>query len=395
VALPEQIQHLSSAILFSRLLICRKAARFDFLTFKLVREMKKSLFYLVLFLGFQLVSCTKDMPPAPVESVKYEEGIFIVNEGPFQQGTGTLTFYDRTNQNVIQEVFTRANDGESLGNVFQSMNIIDGKAYLVINNSGKVVVADGLTFEKLGEITGLAQPRYVMDLGDGRIAISQWGADGLSGSVSIYNSSDMSLVTNIPTGAGAEGMLVKDGKLYVANSGGYGVDSTVAIIDLATNSLQEKLPSGVNPSSMVVDKNGALWVLCSGYSNWNDPNDPLNAPGKLVRYANDLIALALDVPTYSSDLAVSTNGEILYALINSEPYGMHIDSTALPSEAITHGQQSGIFYYSLGLDPVTGHLLLGNAEDYISPGEVDVFQDDGVKVMSIAAGLIPGGYFAR
>ncbi len=358
--------------------------------------MKKSLFYFVLFsLGFYLASCTEDMPPAPVEAVKYGEGIFITNEGPFQQGSGTLTFYDRHTQNVVQEVFMRANDGESLGNILQSMNIIDGKAYLVINNGGKVVIADGQSLKKTGEITGLAQPRYVVDLGNDRIAISQWGADGLSGSVSIYNSSDLSLLANIPTGAGAEGMLVKDGKLYVANSGGYGVDSTLAVIDLASNSLQEKLPSGTNPSSMVVDKNGALWVLCSGYSNWNDPNDPLNAPGKLIRYADDLIALALDVPTYSSDLTISTNGEVLYALIDSEPYGMHIDSSALPTESIIHGQQSGVFYYSLGLDPVTGHLLLGNAKDYISPGEVDVFQDDGVKVMSIAAGLIPGGYFAR
>lgn len=358
--------------------------------------MKKLLFYFVfpLFV-FLSSSCGEDpIPNPPVEAVKYEQGIFIANEGPFQQGTGTLTFYDRNTQNVVQEVFMRANEGESLGNILQSMNVVGDRAYLVVNNANKVVVAHGLTLEKQGEITGLAQPRYVVDLGDGRIAISQWGADGLSGSVSIYDVATLTQEANIPTGAGAEGMLVKDGRLYVANSGGYGVDSTIAVIDLGTNTLMEKLPSGVNPVNIVEDKNGAIWILCSGYSNWNDPNDPLNAPGKLVRYADDQIALALDLPVYATDLNVSSNGEVLYALINSEPYAMHIDSVSLPAESITHGQQ-GVFYYSLGLDGVTGNLLLGNAMDYISAGEVDVFQDDGTKVMTIEAGIIPGGYFTR
>ncbi len=356
----------------------------------------KKLFLFAALYGLLAFPACKPEPvdDLPVEAVKYEEGIFITNEGPFQQGTGSLTFYDRNTQNVVQEVFMRANDGEALGNILQSMNVIDGKAYLVINNGGKVVVANGLTLEKEREITGLEQPRYVVDLGDGRIAVSQWGADGVSGSVSIYNASTLALEANIPTGAGAENMLVKDGKLYVANSGGYGVDSTIAIIDLATNSLQDKWPSGTNPVSLVEDKNGAIWALCSGYSNWNDPNDPLNASGKLVRYADDQIAFALDVPVYSTDLTISTNGEVLYALVNSEPYGMHIDSSVLPSESITHGQQ-GVFYYALGLDPVNGNLLLANAKDYVSTGEVDVFQDDGTKLMTIEAGIIPGGFYAR
>ena len=356
--------------------------------------MKKLFLYAVVLFAATLFSCNrKPEPLPPVEAVKYGQGIFIVNEGPFQTGTGTLTFYDRNTKVITEDVFMRANDGKELGNIAQSMSVIGDKAYIVVNNAGKVVVADGETLEERGEISGLGQPRYVVDLGDGRVAVSQWGADGLSGSVAIVNAGSLAVEATIATGAGAEGMLLKDGKLYVANSGGYGVDSTVAVIDLTDNSVSQ-LVVGRNPSGIVEDANGNLWVLCSGFSDWNDPNNPLNAPGKLLRLENGQEVFSIDLPVYSGDLNVSEDGSILYLLANSEPYGMHIGSTALPSESITHGQQ-GIFYYSLGLDPVTGHLLLGNAMDYISAGEVDVFQDDGMKVETIPAGIIPGGYFAR
>ena len=362
--------------------------------FKLVREMKKLFLYAVVLFTASLFSCKRTPEPLPpVEAVKYGQGIFIVNEGPFQTGTGTLTFYDRDTKVVTEDVFMRANDGKELGNIAQSMNVIDDKAYIVVNNAGKVVVADGETLVKTGEISGLGQPRYVLDLGDGRVAVSQWGADGLSGSVALVNAGSLAIEATIATGAGAEGMLLKDGKLYVANSGGYGVDSTVAVIDLSDNSVSH-LVVGRNPSGIVEDANGNIWVLCSGYNDWNDPNNPLNAPGKLLRLENGQEAFSIDLPVYSGDLNISEDGSILYLLVNSEPYGMHISSTALPSESITHGQQ-GIFYYSLGLDPVTGYLLAGNAKDYISAGEVDVFQDDGTKMETISAGIIPGGYFAR
>ncbi len=357
--------------------------------------MKKNIFYVLVLLATSLLFSCDRTPEAepPVEAVKYGQGIFIVNEGPFQTGTGTLTFYDRDTKIATQDVFMRANDGKELGNIVQSMKVIDGVAYLVINNGGKVVLADGETLEELGEISGLAQPRELADLGNGRVAISQWGADGLSGSVAIVNTGNRAVEMTLATGAGAEGMLLKDGKLYVANSGGYGVDSTIAVIDLSDYSVSH-ITVGRNPASLVEDANGAIWVLCAGFSDWNDPNNPLNAPGKLARLENDAVVWSMDLPVYSADLKVSEDGSILYMLVNSEPYGMHIESTSLPSESITHGQQ-GVFYYSLGLDPLSGHLLLGNAKDYSSPGEVDVFQDDGVKVETIPSGIIPGAYFAR
>ena len=52
-------------------------------------------------------------------------GLFICNEGNFQYGNATLSYYDPTSKQVQNEVFFRAN-AMKLGDVCQSMIIRDG-----------------------------------------------------------------------------------------------------------------------------------------------------------------------------------------------------------------------------------------------------------------------------
>ena len=88
------------------------------------------------------------------------EGLFICNEGNFQYGNATLSYYDPSTKIVQNEVFYRSN-AMKLGDVAQSMIIRDGIGWVVVNNSHVVFAIDINTFKEVGRITNLTSPRYI------------------------------------------------------------------------------------------------------------------------------------------------------------------------------------------------------------------------------------------
>ena len=94
-----------------------------------------------------------------------ESGLFICNEGNFQYGNASLTYYDPETGDVQNEVFYRAN-AMKLGDVAQSMVIRDGVGWIVVNNSHVVFAIDISTFREVGRITNLSSPRYIHFISD-------------------------------------------------------------------------------------------------------------------------------------------------------------------------------------------------------------------------------------
>lgn len=329
-----------------------------------------------------LASCRKDNPL--LVQYPYEAGIFVTNEGPFQNGTGTITWYHPDSAQARQQIFQQANGGIPLGNIVQSLAFGDSLGYVVVNNASKVVVVRAHTFEQVGVIENVMLPRYL--LVDGATGyLSQWGSDGLSGSIAVVDLSTRQVTDTIVTGQGAERMLRIGSRLYVTNAGGFGKDSTLAVIDLNTRQLSHHIEVGPNPNSLVQDRNGDLWVLCGG--DW-----ATGAAGRLVHLSNDTLVQQFALPTGSGRLVIDGAGTTLYFIygFGGAVWRHAVDASALEAEAFIDGS-----WYSLGFDASREWLLAADAGDFTSNGTVYVYTTTGTLVDSFEAGIIPGNFAVR
>jgi len=348
----------------------------------------KKLFYLGAFaLAIMSASCKKNDPPAPAATT-YDNGVFIVNQGNFGTGSGTVSFYNRTNGNVSNDIFQTKNS-YPLGNVAQSMEVFNGKGYIVVNNAGKVETVDAITFASGGAITGLTNPRYFLGIDNNKGYISEWGS-GSTGDIKVIDLNTKAITATIPTGKGTEGMVKVGTTVYAACSGGFGSDSLVTVINTTTNAVITSINVGANPTSIKVDANGKIWVLCSG--QFDQTFTTLVKTGSLVRINPTTNTVELSLPFASTtsqpaNLVTNNAKTLLYYAYNGKVYLQSSSASTLSTVALINRN-----FYGLGIDPTNDYFYGADAGNFSSNGKVIRYNASGVVVDSFAVGVIPG-YF--
>ena len=339
------------------------------------------------FLAFAAVliftSCSKDDENA--DKGAFGNGIFIVNEGPFQTGTGTITYFNSDSNLVKQDIFEMVNN-RPLGNIAQSMTLYNGKAYIVVNNAGKVEVVDIATFKSEATITNLRNPSQFLVIDDKKAYVSDW-----IGHVAIVDLASNTIGRTIPAGKGPDVMVKAGNYVYVANSGGLGTDSTVTVIDFATDKVVKTIKVGEVPTGMVADGNGRVWVMCKGigFNGWPQPGD---TPGRLVNIDPVSLTVAFEYNFASSDdhpekLVINKQKSILYFLFNNAIYQLNIALTnQVPVKLVSRS------FYALGYENKTGYLYAADVKNYVSNGIVLRLKTDGSVVDSIQTGIIPRAF---
>lgn len=332
-----------------------------------------------------LLSCSDDNDPVQESKGDYEFGYFITNEGPFQNGSGTLTFVG-DDGNVQQEVFKNVN-GENLGNIVNSMFIDGDRAYIVVNNSSLIVVVDRYTMEKLAVIQGdeIRNPRHFV-VAEGKGFVSNWGDpfDPSDDFIAVVDLDANEVRATIPVGEGPERMVATSEGLMVALQGGFNFNNQVVLIDPATNQVIRTIQVGDVPNSLQADGVGNIWVLCAGKPSYAD----VETSGALYK-----VQLA-DFSTTSQEFELATDhpgllnfdaGQLFYHL-NGQIYRMSPGASELPEEGIT-GLEG--FYYSMTV--ANGELYGTDAGDFASEGIVKVFNvNSGALLNTIEAGIVPG-----
>lgn len=340
------------------------------------------LFILLYSTVFLFSACSDDDSVPPVVSGDYDQGVFIINEGNFGTGNSAISFYYREKDSVAHNIFSKVN-GRALGDVAQSMFIEDSLAYIIVNVSNKLEVVNHSTFKSKGGIDeGLTNPRYFTVLND-KGYMTNWGAfDGtVPAFIAVVDLKTLSVETKIETGngKGSEAIVAIGNKLFFTNS----FENTLGILDPATEEVKE-LTLFNSPKEMVVDRNGKLWIICSGEFGENN--------GKLFRVdpVSNEIEQSLDLGKSASKMVLNKNKDVIFYISGNAIYRLGIDATSASTAAWVTNESAS--FYGVGYDPQKDHVYASDANAFQGGGTVYRYDLNGELLGDFDAGVGPNGF---
>ena len=324
-----------------------------------------------------VVSCIKD-PKLPNISYTMGGGVILLDEGNYRSGNGSLSFYSYDSSKIYNDLFSSAN-GRPLGDVPNSVLLKDTKAYIVVNNSGKIEVIDPSTFVSKATIENLKSPRNMAILSDTKAYVTSLSSD----SVAIINLTSNTVSGYINMHKTSESIIVAGSKVFISNWAG---GKEVMVINFANDTVVDSIQVGAEPESMVFDRNGRLWVLCNGgYARKN------NAELYEINASTNRIEEKYIFPTIDDSptcLNIDSFGQTLY-FIDKGVMRMDIGSPSLPTGPIIE-QGGGQYYYKLAINPLNGDILVTDALDFAQQGYLYIYSYRGDFVSKQKAGIIPG-----
>lgn len=340
----------------------------------------KRLLYLAIAGATLLPGCKKDDPDTKPTGVLPNNAVLVINEGNYTFGNASITLYDPATEEVTENVFT-ANTGRPLGDVAQSVTVVNDTAYFVVNNSGKIEVLDLTALTEVATIVGLTSPRYFLPLGDGRAYVS----DIYSNTVHIVDLSSFSVTGSITLSGWTEQMVLAGNKAYICN-----YDSLrVEVIDITTDTKLKHIDLNAPASSISIDGNGDIWVLAE--------KDLKGNTAKLARIDTATVdlngSLAFGSNESPSDLTLAPDGETFYFLMDGvrkfSTNNMPSSTTEMPVLIADNGRT----LYALGINKAGDRVYVADALDYNQKGTVLVYDASSyMETTSFKAGIIPGGF---
>ncbi len=332
------------------------------------------------------------------------KGFYLLNEGNMGSNKSTLDYYDCTTGIYTRNIYGNANPNvpKEMGDVGNDLAIYGNRLYAVINCSNKVEVMDVATTKRIGQIE-IPNCRYIKFHKGYAYVTSYAGPVEINpdyqqiGYVAKVDTTTLEVVDCCLVGFQPDGIEIVEDKIYVANSGGYMVpnyENTVSVIDINTFEEIERIEVAVNLHYVLADCYGGLWISSRG--------DYYETPSRLYCYdvRKKRLVAALDVPV--SDMCIQ--GDSIY--IVSAGWS-HISSSynvtyaivdvnlkeKITDNFITDGTDSKIkMPYSVAVNPITKDIYITDAKNYVNPGTLYCFGQDGVLKWNVRTGDIPAHF---
>lgn len=319
------------------------------------------------------------------------KGLFVTNEGNFQYGNASLSYYNPEIKQVENEVFYRAN-AMKLGDVAQSMIIRDNIGWIVVNNSHVVFAININTFKEVGRITNLTSPRYMHFINDEKAYVTQlW-----DNRIFIVNPQRYEIIghihcPNMTMESGSTEQMVQYGKYIYVNCWSY--QNRILKIDTELDSVVDELIVGIQPTSLVIDKNNKLWTITDG--GYDGSPYGYEAPSL---YCIDAETFKIEkqfrfnLGDAPSEVQLNGTRDMLY-WINDDIWAMSVDDERVPIRPFLPSE--GTIYYGLTVNPHNGDVYIADAIDYQQQGKIYRYSRNGELIDEFYVGIIPGAFCWR
>ena len=341
----------------------------------------KKFFLLILMFSF-FMACEDD-PTSSDDNDKplTLDGVYITNEGNFGQSNGSLSYLNIDEGKVYNNIYKTVN-GTGLGDVVQSMTIVDSLGYIIVNNSNKIEVISLNTLKRKDtiELPVGSSPRYMAVVDDERAYVTNL----YTNNVAVINLNDNSISSYITVGNNPEQIVSISDKAYVANSG-FGVGNTVSVINVADNQVIKTITVGDNPRFVQISAQDEVHILCSGsYGDWSDPDDDTDGGVYVIDPNSDTVVGSFVIDGHPSGLALNSHNSGYF--LNKGYIAVYdTDEKKVLNEKLINGS-----YYSLAVDISNDLIFALDAKDYQQSGELSVYDSNGDLKYNYTVGIIPG-----
>lgn len=345
-----------------------------------ISPIKKSLLALILALAV-ISSC--DKTPNPIAENPIHEldtnsiGVYIVNEGNFQWGNASLSYYNPLS-NLVQTDIYKAHNGKGIGDVLQSVCEYQDKLYLVVNNSRKISILNAKTWKEIGVIEGFNSPRYMLPINENKAYVS----DLYENAVYVVNLKTAQIENKILCKGWTEEMLLVGNRAFVCGLG----SSYVYVIDTQTDKLKDSIEIGYGAQSIVQDAQNKSWVLSIGKTGVPAQLCQINEEGKKEK------SFHFKEGENPGRLIKNSTGNNLF-WINKDIYSMNINDSILPQTPLVLA--NGKNYYAIGFEPYKNEILASDAKDFIQKSEVFRYKLTGEEAGRFHTHINTGNFYAR
>lgn len=338
------------------------------------------LIYIVLIIS--LASCVNDKPNdalQPQVTLSNGHKVYVTNEGNYGSNNASVTLYDLGNNSLVSDVYKTQNNNVALGDVCQSMTKINNNYYLVVNNSGKIVIVSADNFKIQNSITGFNSPRYILPVSPNKAYVS----DLYANAISIIDINSNTKTGSIACSGWTEQMVLLYNKAFITNM----KSNYLYVINTSNDQISDSILVGPNAGSLVIDKNSKVWVLSGG-------NSTSSVVGKLSRINPISLAVEASYSFTNSDnpgnLCINTSRDVLYYL-NTHAYKMNISDNNLPISPFISG--TGHTFYGLAVNDKDNDIYISDAIDYIQKSTIMVYSNAGQPKSSFKAGINASGFY--